>query len=85
MKGMNLARMVQMCNAHLGNANYELAKALALRIEDILKNPADKIAEEANCCCLLRDRTETGLKSCEACKWQAKDNLALIKTKLGMS
>jgi|GEM_PF-4599850 hypothetical protein len=82
---MNLVKMVQMCNAHLGSGNYELAKALAKRIDEILKNPADKIAEAANCCCSLRDRTEVGLTSCEGCRWENLSNIALIKGKLGIA
>jgi hypothetical protein len=85
---MNFVKMFEMADAHTRFGNYELAKNLAKRIEDILdavKSAPDKLAEEANCCCLLRDRTEVGMTSCTACFWEARANLVHIKARLGLA
>ena len=85
---MNFCKMFEMAETHTKFGNYELAKNLAKRIDKILSAVAstpDKLGEEANCCCLLRDRNETGLTSCTACFWQARANLVHIKARLGLA
>jgi hypothetical protein len=85
---MNLVRLLTMCQEQMERANYEFARNLATQANEALnatKDSRERLGEEANCCCPLRDRTETGLTSCEACWWESRKNLDLLMGKLGMA